>query len=118
MDKALFRAYVKELVREQIEESVEKEVKKILPKLLEEAVGEVKSLQESVAKSPSKPKPSRAQLAQMMGLERLGDTITATTNGMGKVMPTPPKGIEEDNPVFQAINRDYSQLMKAMGMNK
>ena len=114
MDKALFRAYVKELVKEQIEESVEKTVKKILPEILGEAVKEIKSLQESTATQPQKPKLSRSQLAQMMGLERLGDTITATSKNVGPVMATPPEGINPDNPAFQAINKDYSALMKAM----
>jgi hypothetical protein len=107
MDKALFRAYVKELVKEAVEE----EVKKVLPKLLGEAVAEVKSLQESTPTATPKSKLSRAQLAEMMGLDRIGDTIVATT---GKVMPTPPKGFQEDNPAFQAINKDYSAMMKAM----
>ena len=110
MDKALFRAYVKELVKEAVEE----EVKKVLPKLLGEAVAEVKSLQETTTAAPRQ-KISRAQLAEMMGLDRIGDTIVATT---GKVMPTPPRGIEEDNPAFQAINKDYSAMMKAMGLSK
>lgn len=110
MDKALFRAYVKELVKE----SVKEEVQKILPKLLEEAVTEIKSLQESASPAQEKQKFSRAQLAQMMGLERHGDTIVATT---GKVMAAP-KGVTEDNPVMTAINRDYSKLMKAMGLSK
>lgn len=111
MDKALFRAYVKELVKEAVEE----EVRKVLPKLLGEAVAEVKSIQETTTAAPKKPNLSRAQLAEMMGLERLGDTIVATT---GKVMPTPPRGVQEDNAAFQAINKDYSQLMKAMGLSK
>jgi hypothetical protein len=110
MDKALFRAYVKELVREAVEE----EVKKILPKMLGEAVAEVKSLQETTTSAP-RAKLSRAQLAEMMGLDRVGDTFVATT---GKVMPTPPRGIDEDNPAFQAINKDYSGMMKAMGLSK
>jgi hypothetical protein len=109
MDKALFRAYVKELVKE----AVEDEVKKVLPKLLEEAVAEVKTLQETATPS-QKPKFSRSQLAEMMGLERQGDTIVAKT---GKIMPVPP-GVSEDNPAVQAINRDYSQVMKAMGLSK
>jgi len=57
---------------------------------------------------------SRNQLAQMMGLERLGDTITATSKNVGPVMPTVPEGISPDNPALQAINKDYSALMKAM----
>ena len=113
MDKALFRAYVKELVKEQIEESVEKAVKKILPEILGEAVAEIKNMQpKQVSESTAtKPKFSRAQLAEMMGLERHGDTIVATT---GKVMPTPPVGVSEDNPAVKAINKDYSSMMKAM----
>lgn len=112
MDKALFRAYVKELVREQIEESVEKAVRKVLPEVLGEAVAELKgsSRPTVVESATAKPKPSRAQMAQMLGLERLGDTITAT----GPVMPTPPAGVSADNPAFQAINKDYSEMMKAM----
>jgi hypothetical protein len=111
MDKALFRAYVKELVKEQIEESVEKAVKKILPKILAEAVAEVKTANRITENNTTvKPTPSRAQLAQMMGLERIGDTIIATS----PVMATPPAGITSDNPAFQAINKDYSAMMKAM----
>jgi hypothetical protein len=117
MDKALFRAYVKELVKEQIEESVEKAVRKVLPEVLGEAVAELKGssrTQVTESTATNKPKPSRAQLAQMLGLERLGDTVVAT----GPVMPTPPAGVGADNPAFQAINKDYSQMMKAMGLSK
>lgn len=117
MDKALFRAYIRELVKETVEE----EVTKILPKLLGEAVSEIKSLKEHTVKQPvsTKQKPSRAQLAELMGLERIGDTIVATTNNMkAPVMATPPQGMTEDNPVFQAINKDYSQMMKKMGLSK
>lgn len=112
MDKALFKAYIRELVKEMVEE----EVGKVLPKLLQEAVGEIKSLQETTnTPQPTKSKFSRSQLAELMGLERHGDTITATTKNV--VMPTPP-GITEDNPALQAINKDYSQMMKKMGLSK
>lgn len=116
MDKALFRAYVKELVREQIEESVEKAVRKVLPEVLGEAVAELKgSSRTTVTESAAtKPKPSRAQLAQMLGMERIGDTFIASSGNVGPVMPTPPAGIAPDNPAFQAINKDYSAMMKAM----
>jgi len=115
MDKALFRAYVKELVKEQIEESVEKAVKKILPEVLGEAVAEIKGSQPNKVNevATAKPKLSRSQLAAMMGLERHGDTITATSKNVGPVMQAP-AGMIEDNPTLQAINRDYSALMKAM----
>ena len=114
MDKALFRAYVKELVKETVEE----EVKKVLPKLLEEAVSEIKALQETkMPNADSKKKFSRSQLAEMMGLERHGDTIIATTKNMGPVM-TPPPGMSANDPTVQAINKDYSALMKKMGLSK
>lgn len=115
MDKALFRAYVRELVKEMVEE----EVNKVLPKLLGEAIGEIKSLQEHKVDVPKKSKFNRAQLAEMMGLERHGDTIIATTSNMSNpVMSRPPQGVTADNPAFQAINKDYSGMMKAMGLTK
>lgn len=110
MDKTLFKAYVREIVKETVEE----EVKKVLPKLLGEAVAEVKSIQESTTAAPQKAKFSRSQLAEMMGLERHGDTIVATTKA---VTPLPP-GVNADNPTVQAINKDYSALMKKMGLSK
>lgn len=119
MDKALFRAYVKELVKEQIEESVEKAVKKILPEILDEAIAEIKGMQKSqiseTATASPKPKLDRAKLAAMMGLERHGDTLVATTANM--VTNLPPN-VTEDNPTVQAINKDYSALMKKMGLSK
>lgn len=114
MDKALFRAYVKELVKETVEE----EVNRVLPKLLGEAISEIKSIQENRTPTTSqKPKFSRSQLAEMMGLERHGDTLLATTKNLAPVMQVPP-GMSEDNPAVQAINKDYSQLMKKMGLSK
>lgn len=110
MDKTLFKAYVRELVRETVEE----EVKKVLPKLLGEAVAEVKSLQESAPAATQKPSLSRSQLAELMGLERRGDTIVATT----KNIVAPPPGMSADNPAVQAISKDYSALMKKMGLSK
>jgi hypothetical protein len=113
MDKALFRAYVKELVKETVEE----EMKKLLPQMLGEAVEEIKTLKENTTSSKPKPKFSRTQLAEMMGLERIGDTIVAKTNNMSPVMNVP-DGMSADNPAVQAINKDYSALMKKMGLSK
>lgn len=117
MDKALFRAYVKELVKEQVEESVEKAVKKILPAILGEAVAEIKTLQENTATAQQpKQKLDRSKLAQLMGLERIGDdTLVASTKNM--VTNLPPN-VSSDNPTVQAINKDYSALMKKMGLSK
>lgn len=108
MDKTLFKAYVRELVKETVEE----EVKKVLPKILGEAVNEVKAIQET-AIIPQKPKLDRETLAKLMGLERHGDTIVATTKNMEI-----PQNISSDNPAVQAINKDYSALMKKMGLSK
>lgn len=113
MDKALFRAYIKELVKE----TVEDEVKKVLPKILGEAVNEIKSLQESTISTQPKQKIDRAKLASMMGLERHGDTIIAKTGNIAPTVQTPP-GMSDDNPTLQAINKDYSALMKKMGLSK
>lgn len=113
MDKALFRAYVKELVKETVEE----EVNKLLPKLLGEAITEIKSLQETSHTPQQKSKFSRSQLAEMMGLERHGDTLVATSKNVGPIIQPPP-GMAEDNPTFQAINKDYSAIMKKMGLSK
>ena len=112
MDRTLFKAYVRELVKE----TVEDEVKKLLPKLLDEAVREVRSLQESTT-APAKQKPSldRAKLAAMMGLERHGDTVVASTKNMITQLPA---GVPEDSPAVQAINKDYSEIMKKMGLSK
>jgi hypothetical protein len=110
MDKTMFRGYVRELVRE----AVEVEVKRILPKLLEEAVSQVKTLQESSTTAP-RPKLDRGKLAAIMGLERHGDTVTASTNNM---MADIPPNLSADNPAVQAITKDYSALMKAMGLTK
>lgn len=118
MDKALFRAYIKELVKEQLEETVEKTVRKVLPEILGEAVAEIKSVNE--VKIPQKPKFNRSQLAEMMGLERLGDTLSATTTRMQpNNAPTEiPANLSPDDPIVQAVTRDYSALMKKMGLSK
>jgi len=64
MDKALFRAYVKELVKEQIEESVEKAVKKILPEILGEAVAEIKQTQAKSVNETATAKPKFSRKCQ------------------------------------------------------
>lgn len=115
MDKTLFKAYVRELVKE----TVEDEIRKVLPKVLGEAVQEIKTLQEStvVERQQPKQKLDRAKLAALMGLEKIGDTIVATTNNVAPTVQTPP-GLSSDDPTVQAINKDYSALMKKMGLSK
>lgn len=115
MDKTLLKAYIRTIVEE--------EVKRILPELLGEAVAQVKSIQQvnETASAPTRPKMDRSKLAAMMGLERIGDTISATTKNM--VMPENiPQGVDLNNPsvkpAVEAITRDYSALMKKMGLGK
>jgi hypothetical protein len=114
MDKTMFKGYVRELVREAVEE----EVKRILPKMLDEAVNQVRSIHESApAASTQKTKLDRSKLAQMMGFEPLSgkDTIVASTKNL---MPELPSNISPDNPAVKAITKDYSAVMKAMGLTK
>jgi BRCT domain type II-containing protein len=115
MDKTLFKAYVRELVKETVEE----EVRKLLPKVLGEAVQEIKTLQESTT-TPTKTKIDRSKLAEMMGLQRMGDTLVATTNNMP--LPENAQRVNLNDPnvklTVDAITKDYSALMKKMGMSK
>ena len=115
MDKTLLKAYIRTIVEE--------EVNRILPELLGEAVAQIKGSQQvnETVSAPSKPKLDRSKLAAMMGLERIGDTITATT----KNMPLPeniPQGVDLNSPsvkpAVDAITKDYSALMKKMGLSK
>ena len=114
MDKTLLKAYIRTIVEE--------EVKRILPEMLGEAVAQVKSMQQvNETAAPARPKMDRSKLAAMMGLERIGDTISATTKNM--VLPENiPQGVDLNNPsvkpAVEAITRDYSALMKKMGMSK
>jgi hypothetical protein len=122
MDKALFRAYVKEIVKEQIDDSVENAVRKILPEVLSEAVAEVKKSSSAVNETSavrSKPTVDRNKLAQMLGLDRIGDTFHATTDNLNVSRGMElPEGVSSDNPAVAAITKDYSAMMKAMGLGK
>lgn len=124
MDKTLLKAYIRTLVEE--------EVKKILPEMLAEAVVEVKKLKqvnESVA-APATKKPSfdKKRLAELIGMEydREEGTLTATTAGLrgntitakdsaGNPVELPANAVPTE--VVDAINRDYSKLMKAMKLS-
>jgi len=110
MDKQLLKAYIRTIVEE--------EVKRILPELLSEAVAEVKQLSEQTTRPSAQPKPKldRSKLAAMMGIEYDGQTLRATSTD--KVHGRLPDDVPPDvNPeVVKAINKDYSQLMKTMGI--
>lgn len=110
MDKQLLKAYIRTVV--------EDEVKKILPELLSEAVSEIKQLSESASSKQqtmsTKPKVDRARIAQLMGIEYDGQTIKATSTDRLIIPEDAPKNADPE--VLKAINKDYSGLMKKMGI--
>lgn len=127
MDKQLLKAYIRTIVEE--------EVKRILPELLSEAVAEVKnakSLNETVqAPAPVKQKIDRGRLAELMGIDydRQSGTIRANTAGLnttsgtlttvdsaGNRVQIPETSVDPE--VRAALTKDYSALMKKMGMSK
>tara|TARA_R110000868_G_scaffold157028_1_gene384103 strand:- start:901 stop:1230 length:330 start_codon:yes stop_codon:yes gene_type:complete len=109
MDKTMFKGYVRELVREAVNE----ELKRQLPIVLSEVMGNVPLQENTMSSAKKKPAFNREEMMAKLGLEKLGDTLVGSTNRM--VTELPPN-IAPDNPVVQAINKDYSKLMKAMGI--
>lgn len=110
MDKQLLKAYIRTIVEE--------EVKRVLPELLAEAVQEVKQLTETKVATATKPSMDRSKLAAMMGLSYDGNTLQATSTDRiaSRVPADVPADI--DPTVVAAINKDYSALMKKMGLSK
>ena len=112
MDKQLLKAYIRTIVEE--------EVKRVLPELLGEAVREIKTLSENTrpAARPVVAKPTfdRNKLAELMGITREGDTFIATSEGINPPVASIPTSDLTDGQreVVDAMNRNYSGLMKAM----
>lgn len=112
MNKTLLKAYIRTIVEE--------EIRRVLPELLNEAVSEIKQLKESVTPTQSaQPKQTfdRGKLAQLMGISYDGETISAMGGNvpMGAMDPRSSARATSGPPeVVSAINRDYSELMKAM----
>jgi hypothetical protein len=106
MDKTLLKAYIRTIVEE--------EIKRVLPELLGEAISEIKQLKEvstPVTSTQSKSTIDRGRLAELIGISYDGETLTAK----GPVNPTQRVSSTQGPPeVVNAINRDYSELMKAM----
>lgn len=115
MDRTLLKAYIRTV----IEEVVESEVRKILPNLLGEAIAEIKNMKQitETSQTTSKPKLDRSKLAALMGLERVGDTISATTDNMRPLVDVPPQ-LPPTDPAVVAVTKNYSEMMKAMGLTK
>ena len=110
MDKQLLKAYIKTIV--------EDEVKKILPEMLAEAVTEIKQLKESkqtVVTKQSKPSIDRNRLAELMGISYDGETLMANTKSMAVPLPeNAPRDVDPE--VVKAVTKDYSAMMKKMGL--
>lgn len=114
MDKQLLKAYIRTIVEE--------EVNRILPTILGEAVSQIKknqTIKENTEPSTvaSKNKTfDRARLAELMGISYDGNTLSANTTNMAVPLPSnvPP---DVDPKVIQAVTRDYSALMKKMGIS-
>lgn len=110
MDKQLLKAYIRTIV--------EDEVKKILPELLEEAVSEIKQLSEvkqPVQQKSSKSVVDRKRLAELMGVSYDGETLMASTRAMAVPLPeNAPRDVDPE--VVKAVTKDYSALMKKMGL--
>lgn len=110
MDKQLLKAYIRTIVEE--------EVKRLLPEMLAEAVSEVKQLSETRQPSMQTKKPAidRGKLAQLMGITYDGETLRATTNNMAVPLPeNAPRDVDPE--VVKAVTKDYSALMKKMGLS-
>jgi hypothetical protein len=125
MDKALLKAYIRTVVEE--------EVKRLVPEMLAEAVAEVKKmnkLNESTPPAPAKKAPAvdRKRLAELMGIDynREAGEIRATTTGMsprtvmakdsaGNTVEVSAEVVPQE--VRNALNKDYSALMKAMKLS-
>jgi hypothetical protein len=109
MDKQLLKAYVRTIVEE--------EIQKIVPEMLAEAIQEIKQMKglQTEEVSPQRPvQPiDRTKLAQLMGISYDGETIRAMG---GNGMQATPIATHGDPEVVKAINRDYSALMKKMGI--
>jgi hypothetical protein len=108
MDKQLLKAYIRTIVEE--------EIKRVVPEMLAEAITEIKQqrgIQTESTISPTKPSVDKNTLAQMMGLSYDGETLAA----MGGNMTAAPRATQGDPEVVKAINRDYSALMKKMGLS-
>lgn len=107
MDKQLLKAYIRTIVEE--------EVKRILPEMLSEAVSQVKKLSENTEKRPinrSEKDLLRSRISDIMKIDRDGDTIMATTKNLVTVDPS--MGV--DPAVVNAVNRDYSEIMKKLNL--
>lgn len=113
MDKQLLKAYVRTIV--------EDEIRRVLPEVLAEAIGELKQLKENTTSANKPPiaqkqKIDRSRMAELMGLTYDGNTLMATTDNMSVNRLPENAPTDVDPAISKAINRNYSDLMKKMGM--
>lgn len=107
MDKQLLKAYIRTIV--------EDEVQRLVPKIIKE---HIKSTEDSrlvneATAAPTKPRPSKNDLASMLGITRDGDTIRASTGGLAS---TPQINIPDTAPDYlkNALTKDYSAMLKTI----
>jgi hypothetical protein len=133
MDKTLLKAYIRTIVEE--------EVKRLVPKMLEEAINEIKAIKgkpinETTAPAPvKKPAVDKARLAQLLGIDYDRDNgviragmgakpsmvdapdmpgMVMGIDSAGNKIPIPKNKVSTE--VLDAINRDYSALVKKMNL--
>ena len=122
--KPIFELYIKELVKNIIRE----ELKVILPEMISE-YSVTPTLRESVDVAPRKPTIDRSKIADIMKatFSMEGDTLqptgapigsagTVTMMTPGGAVPIPKDMVDPE--VMTAITKDYSGIMKAMGLGK
>lgn len=105
MDKQLLKAYIRTIVEE--------EVQRILPQMLSEAVNQVKKISENAQPQTKSQKTSfdRKRLAELIGYD--GETLIAHTGAV----PLPENAPRDVDPeVVKAVTKDYSAMMKKMGL--
>lgn len=103
MDKQLLKAYIKTIV--------EDEVKKILPEMLSEAISEIKEMQSLQESSTSSKKTfDKGKLSKMMGISQEQPSAKSSKPYLLPEGASP----NVDPEVAAALNKDYSQIMKAL----
>jgi hypothetical protein len=116
MDKKMFIGYVRQLVREAVEEELDRVLSKKLTEVINSQTHVVSENSKTPPNAAVRPKPSRTELARMLGLERLdSETLVASTNNLvTSVPPTVDPSNENVQKTMSIINRDYSAIMKKL----
>lgn len=119
--KTLLNAYIRELVREELKLVLRSEVSRIMNEELEKAVREHKSTSRPESESVSIPS-VRNSLKELLDVEydRPNGTIRARmiNPALKTENDTKAELLPDNNEVKKALTRDYSDVMKKMGITK